>query len=43
MSNDFEQVFWHAKAYITSFKSRERTHEASIDNMANEHSLLPVL
>ena len=28
---------------MTSSKSRERTHEASIDNMANEDSLLYVV
>jgi len=28
---------------MTSSKSRERTHEASIDNTANEDSLLTVV
>jgi len=28
---------------MTSSKSRERTHEASIDNMVNEDSLLSVI
>jgi len=28
---------------MTSSKSRDRAHEASIDNMANEDSLLPVI
>jgi len=38
-----ERVFWHAKAFMTSSKSRERTHKASIDNMANKDSLLSVM
>jgi len=29
--------------FITSSKSRECTHEASIDNMANEDSLFSVI
>jgi len=35
-----ERVFWHAKVFMTSSKSRERTHETSINNMVNEDSLL---
>jgi len=43
ISNGFERVFWHAKVYMTSSKPRERTHEASTDNMANEDCLLSVI
>ena len=38
-----ERIFWHAKAFTTSSKSREHTHEASIDNIANEDGLLFVI
>jgi len=41
--NGLEQVVWHEKAFMTSPKFSEHTHEASIDNMANEDSLLSVI
>jgi len=41
--NGLERVLWHANAFITSTKCRERTREASIDNMVNEDSLLSVI
>jgi len=40
--NVLERLLWHAKAFMTSCKSRQRT-QALTDNIANDDCLLSVI